>query len=87
MLGHCPSLVESDPSSALMISCSDLFKPVSGLLKSQVYKPSPSPLGLIFYGSAIHPAVMVSLCHGTMLLGVSPLYFSFTGHLVLFIVH
>lgn len=87
MLGHCPALVDSDPFPALMISCSDLFKPASGLLKSQVYKPNPSPLGLIFYRRAIHPAVMVSLYHRTMLLRVSPLYFSFTGHLVLFIVH
>lgn len=47
-LSHHTAIVDSGLFSSLMISCSDLFKPVLGLLKSWVCKPSPSLLGLIF---------------------------------------
>lgn len=89
-LSHRTAIVNSGLFSALMISCSDLFKLISGLLKSWVCKPSPSLLGLIFFfllqdNPSWHDSI--SLSSNNVVQSMSPPYFSFMGHLVLFVVH
>lgn len=68
VLSHHTAIVDSGLFSALMISCSNLFKSVSGLLKSWVCKPSASLLGLILLLLDSPSCHTISLYHRTVLL-------------------